>query len=72
MSILPVQKTSAFKVGPNKVDQLKIQTLAKDGVSAEEISQRLKIQLGSIEGWMPKKPKPKKAATKKKAKKEDK
>jgi len=48
------------------VDQLKIHNMAKDGVSAEEISQRLKIQLESIKGWMPKKPK------KKKAKKEDK
>ena len=67
MAILPKQKTSAFKVGPNKVDQLKIQTLAKEGVKAEEISQRLKIQLESIESWMPKN----KVTKKKAAKKED-
>lgn len=71
MAILPKQKTSAFKVGPNKIDQLKIQTLAKEGVSAEEISQRLKIQLESINNWMPKtKPKAKPKA-KVKVKKED-
>lgn len=67
MSILPKQKTSAFKVGPNKNDQLKIAELSKEGVNAEEISQRLKIQIDSIKSWMPKK----KKATKKKTKKED-
>lgn len=60
MRPIPEQKHSAFKVGPNKMDQLKIKELAADGVKASEISQRLKIQLESIEGWIPKKPKAKK------------
>lgn len=71
MAILPVQKHSAFKVGPNKNDQLKIKELAKAGVKADDISQRLKIQLESVEGWMPKTKEVTKKKAKKKAKKED-
>lgn len=55
MKPIPVQKHSAFKVGPNKMDQVKIKSMAADGLDAEEISLKLKIQLDSIKGWMPKK-----------------
>ncbi len=57
MRPIPEQKHSAFKVGPNKMDQLKIKELASEGVEASEISQKLKIQLESVKGWMPKKKK---------------
>lgn len=65
MQPIPKQKYSAYKVGPNKMDQLKIKALASEGVEASEISHKLKIQLESIESWMPKK---KKKATPKKDK----
>ena len=64
MQPLPKKQADGFKAGPNKMDQLAISALAKEGVKAEEISNRLKIKLESIKGWMPK-PK-KKAKTKKK------
>lgn len=55
MKPIPEQRRSAFKVGPNKVDQLKIKQLAADGVEPEEISLKLKIQLESVKSWIPKK-----------------
>lgn len=63
MQPIPKQKHSAYKTGPNKMDQLKIKALASEGVEASEISHKLKIQLESVKGWMPKK---KKKVTKKK------
>ena len=59
MKPIPEQKHSAFKVGPNKMDQMKIKTMADDGASASEISQKLKVNLDSVKGWMPKKKKAK-------------
>jgi hypothetical protein len=55
MRPIPEQKYSAFKVGPNKVDQGRIKSMAADGLDAEQISLKLKIQLDSVKGWMPKK-----------------
>jgi hypothetical protein len=63
MKPIPEQKHSAFKVGPNKMDQGRIKTMAADGASASDISQKLKINLDSVKSWMPKK---KKKVTKKK------
>jgi hypothetical protein len=57
MKPIPEQKFSAFKVGPNKMDQGRIQAMAAEGLSASSISQKLKIQLDSVKGWMPKKKK---------------
>lgn len=62
MQPLPKKQPDGFKSGPNKMDQLSISTLAKEGIKAEDISNRLKIKLESIKGWMPK---PKKKAKKK-------
>ncbi|MCP4325192.1 MAG: hypothetical protein GY937_26135 [bacterium] len=60
MAILPKPKHDGFKVGPNKLDQNKISTLAAEGFEAEDISQRLKIKLESVQSFMPKpKAKPK-------------
>ncbi len=55
MAILPKPKHDGFKVGPNKLDQNKISTLAAEGFEAEDISQRLKIKLESVQSFMPKK-----------------
>lgn len=63
MKPIPEQKNSAFKVGPNKMDQIKIKSMAEEGASASDISFKLKINIDSVKGWMPKK---KKKATKKK------
>ncbi len=63
MAILPKPKHDGFKVGPNKLDKNKISTMASEGATAKEISQRLKIKLESVESYMPKK---KKKVTKKK------
>lgn len=63
MKPIPEQKRSSFKTGANKMDQGMIKAMAADGVSASDISQKLKIKLESVKGWMPKK---KKKVTKKK------
>ena len=55
MKPLPAKKLDGFKEGPNKLESLTIIKMANDGVKAEEISQRLKIKLESVKGWMPKK-----------------
>ncbi len=57
MKPIPEQKHSAFKVGPNKMDQGRIKAMAEDGLSASSISQKLKINLASVKSWMPKKKK---------------
>lgn len=61
MKPVPEQKHSAFKVGPNKMDQIKIKAMAVEGCDAKEISLVLKIQLDSVKGWMPKKKRKQKA-----------
>ena len=63
MKPVPKPKHDGFKVGPNKLDKNKIATMSAEGVSAKEISLKLKIKLESVESYMPKK---KKKATKKK------
>lgn len=55
MKPIPEQKHSAFKVGPNKMDQGKIKSMAEEGLTASAISLKLKIQIDSVKGWMPKK-----------------
>ena len=57
MKPVPKPKHDGFKVGPNKLDKNKIATMSAEGVSAKEISLKLKIKLESVESYMPKKEK---------------
>jgi hypothetical protein len=54
MKPLPEKKPDGFKVGPNKLESAVIIKMANDGIGAAEISQRLKIKIESVKGWMPK------------------
>ena len=63
MKPVPEQKKDGFKTGANKLDQNAISNMNTDGISAKDISLKLKIKLEVVKSFLPKK---KKTTTKKK------